>query len=467
MLTHFNDIPASERIIVALDCDAAEAKRLAGLLAGKARWLKVGMTLYYAEGPSIVKAFKDLGFDVFLDLKFHDIPHQVEGAAASAVASGADMLTMHASGGVAMMQAAQRGVERVCAQTGRDLPATLGITVLTSMDEPTLKRIGVERTMEEQVGALALLAKESGISGVVASPQEARMLRDILGPDAYIVTPGVRPAGSAKGDQSRIATPADAFAAGAKSTIPVAVACAMAGVIAGCITVTGLASTIINVIVLMAGDFVMIGLVFTMICCLILGMGVPTTANYCIMASTCAPILIQLGIDPICAHFFVFYFGIAADITPPVALAAYAASAIAKSRPMMTAVNATKLGIAKFVVPYIFCFSPVLLMVGDDVTVLTVILNTLSALGGMFGIQCALTNTLFERHINPLFRILLAAGGLGMMIPGAASDVAGLVLILVICGVQFLLSRKDRDKTPPSDGDAPHDEGKALQEATA
>ena len=262
-------------------------------------------------------------------------------------------------------------------------------------------------------------------------------------------------------------TVADAFAAGAKSTIPVAVACAMAGVIAGCITVTGLASTIINVIVLMAGDFVMVGLVFTMICCLILGMGVPTTANYCIMASTCAPILIQLGIDPICAHFFVFYFGIAADITPPVALAAYAASAIAKSRPMMTAVNATKLGIAKFVVPYIFCFSPVLLMVGDDVTVLTVILNTLSALGGMFGIQCALTNTLFERHINPLFRILLAAGGLGMMIPGAASDVAGLVLILVICGVQFLLSRKDRDKTPPSDGDAPHDEGKALQEASA
>ena len=262
-------------------------------------------------------------------------------------------------------------------------------------------------------------------------------------------------------------TVADAFAAGAKSTIPVAVACAMAGVIAGCITVTGLASSIINVIVLMAGDFVMIGLVFTMICCLILGMGVPTTANYCIMASTCAPILIQLGIDPICAHFFVFYFGIAADITPPVALAAYAASAIAKSRPMMTAVNATKLGIAKFVVPYIFCFSPVLLMVGDDVTALTVILNTLSALGGMFGIQCALTNTLFERHINPLFRILLAAGGLGMMIPGAASDVAGLVLILVICGVQFLLARKDRDKTPPSDGDAPHDEGKALQEASA
>lgn len=219
MLNGFNDVPAAERVIVALDCDAAEARRLAGLLEGKARWLKVGMTLYYAEGPAIVRAFKEKGFKVFLDLKFHDIPHQVEGAAASAVASGADMLTMHASGGVAMMEAAQRGVERVCAQTGRALPATLGITVLTSMDEPTLQRIGVARSMEEQVRALALLAKEAGISGVVASPKEARMLREALGPDAYIVTPGVRPAGSAKGDQSRVATPADAFAAGASHIV--------------------------------------------------------------------------------------------------------------------------------------------------------------------------------------------------------------------------------------------------------
>lgn len=219
MLKPFNEIPAADRVIVALDCDASEAKRLAGVLSGRAKWLKVGMTLYYAEGPSIVQAFKELGFNVFLDLKFHDIPHQVEGAAASAVASGADMITMHASGGVAMMQAAQRGVQRVCDQTGRDLPATLGITVLTSMDEPTLKRIGVQRAMEEQVGALALLTKEAGISGVVASPMEARMLRDLLGPDAYIVTPGVRPEGSAKGDQSRVATPSKAFAEGASHIV--------------------------------------------------------------------------------------------------------------------------------------------------------------------------------------------------------------------------------------------------------
>ncbi|HIT50993.1 MAG TPA: TRAP transporter permease [Candidatus Aveggerthella excrementigallinarum] len=237
-------------------------------------------------------------------------------------------------------------------------------------------------------------------------------------------------------------TMADAFAAGAKSTIPVAVACAMAGLIAGCITVTGLASTIINIVVQLAGDWIIVGLVFTMICCLILGMGVPTTANYCIMASTCAPILIQLGINPICAHFFVFYFGIAADITPPVALAAYAASAIAKSRPMMTAVNATKLGIGKFVVPYIFAFSPVLLLIGDEATIPVVIWNTFTALIGIMGLQCALTNTLFDRHINPVFRILFALGGLGMMIPGPSTDLMGFVLIVIVGAAQFVIARK-------------------------
>ena len=138
----------------------------------------------------------------------------------------------------------------------------------------------------------------------------------------------------------------EALEAGAKGAITVAVACAMAGMIAGCITVTGLASILINAIVQMAGDATMIGLLLTMICCIILGMGVPTTANYCIMASTCAPILVQMGFPLVAAHFFVFYFGIVADITPPVALAAYAGAAIAKANPMKTGINATKLAIA-------------------------------------------------------------------------------------------------------------------------
>ncbi len=238
-------------------------------------------------------------------------------------------------------------------------------------------------------------------------------------------------------------TAVDAFAAGAKNVISVAVACAMAGMIAGCITVTGLASTIINVIVLAAGDYVIVGLIFTMICCIILGMGVPTTANYCIMASTCAPILMQLGIGQVCAHFFVFYFGIVADITPPVALAAYAGSAIAKSKPMTTAVNATKLAIAAFIVPYIFAFSPTLLLVGD-VTVPTVIWNTCTALCGLFGVAVALNGWIFGRKINPLFRILLVGGGLLMMIPGPATDFIGAAVVVVIVGGVWLLSRKHR-----------------------
>ena len=219
MLNAFEDLPARDRIIVALDCDAPTAFRLADLLQGRAAWVKVGMTLYYAEGPAIVAALKERGFKVFVDLKFHDIPHQVEGAARAAALSGADMLTMHASGGVAMMQAAQRGVEEAAEQLGGPAPVTLGITVLTSMDAAALAAAGVERPLAEQVLALAGLAKQAGISGVVASPQEAASLRAALGPEACIVTPGVRPAGSALGDQSRVATPAQAFGQGASHIV--------------------------------------------------------------------------------------------------------------------------------------------------------------------------------------------------------------------------------------------------------
>ncbi len=219
MLNEFAAVPAHERVIVALDCSASEALALADKLEGKATWVKIGMTLYYAEGPSIVKLFKRRGFKVFLDLKFHDIPHQVEGAARSAAASGADMITMHTVGGLDMMRAAQRGASEGAAVIEGDTPVTLGITVLTSMNDEALASVGVTRDLREQVAAMAALAKEAGISGVVASPQEAVMLREILGPEAYIVTPGVRPAGAALGDQSRVTTPAQAFENGASHIV--------------------------------------------------------------------------------------------------------------------------------------------------------------------------------------------------------------------------------------------------------
>ena len=210
MVSSFEEVPARDRVIVALDCGIEEAFDLADQLQGKATWMKVGMTLFYANGPAIVYALKERGFKVFLDLKFHDIPHQVEGAAYAAAGSGADMLTMHTVGGVDMMAASEYG---------HDAPATLGITVLTSMNDAALAETGVSRAMADQVVVLAEQAKRAGISGVVASPKEAARLREILGPDAYIVTPGVRPAGSDRGDQSRVATPAQAFANGASHIV--------------------------------------------------------------------------------------------------------------------------------------------------------------------------------------------------------------------------------------------------------
>ena len=232
----------------------------------------------------------------------------------------------------------------------------------------------------------------------------------------------------------------DAFAAGAKGAITVAVACAMAGMIAGCITVTGLASILINAIVQLAGNATIVGLVLTMLCCIVLGMGVPTTANYCIMASTCAPILIQLGFSPVAAHFFVFYFGIVADITPPVALAAYAGSAIAKSNPMKTGINATKLAIAAFIVPYIFAYNPSMLFVGN-VEWYDVLLISVTALLGLFGIAAALNGHLF-RKIPMVLRLALVAGGLGMMIPGLTSDLIGLAVVAAVVVFQYISGKK-------------------------
>ncbi|MCI6226530.1 MAG: TRAP transporter permease [Clostridiales bacterium] len=240
--------------------------------------------------------------------------------------------------------------------------------------------------------------------------------------------------------KSTILSAIDALAAGAKGAITVAVACAMAGIIAGCITVTGLASILINAIVQLAGNATIVGLVLTMICCIVLGMGVPTTANYCIMASTCAPILIQLGFPAVAAHFFVFYFGIVADITPPVALAAYAGSAIAKSNPMKTGINATKLAIAAFIVPYIFAYNPSMLFVGD-VAWYDVIIISITALLGLFAIAAALNGYLY-RKIPVILRIALIAGGLGMMIPGLASDLIGLAVVAAVVAFQYFSNKK-------------------------
>ncbi|TLM78310.1 MAG: orotidine-5'-phosphate decarboxylase [Actinobacteria bacterium] len=193
--------------------------RLAEVLRGHARWLKVGMTLFYAEGPAIVGRLRDLGFDVFLDLKLHDIPHQVAGAAREVARLGAGMLTVHASGGAEMVRAAAEGVAEGAEAAGAPAPKLLGVTVLTSMDAATLADLGVADGPGEQALRLAQIARDGGADGIVCSPLEASEMRRMLGADAFVVTPGVRPAGSARGDQSRVATPAAALAAGASHLV--------------------------------------------------------------------------------------------------------------------------------------------------------------------------------------------------------------------------------------------------------
>ena len=236
----------------------------------------------------------------------------------------------------------------------------------------------------------------------------------------------------------------EALEAGGKGTITVAVACAMAGVIAGCITATGLASKLIGMVIALSNSVpfispTLVALFLTMICCIILGMGVPTTANYCIMASTCAPILITIGVPKMAAHFFVFYFGIVADITPPVALAAYAGSAIAKSNPMKTGINASKLAIGAFVVPYIFCMNPAMLLI--DVTAFKVVQIIVTSLIGIFGVAAAMNGFLFRKISWPV-RIIICVAGLMMMDPTVITDIVGIIFMVIVLSYQYLAAKK-------------------------
>lgn len=232
----------------------------------------------------------------------------------------------------------------------------------------------------------------------------------------------------------------EALAAGGQGTISVAAACGIAGIIAGTITMTGLANVIINGIVALAGDQIIIALFLTMICCIVLGMGVPTTANYCIMAATCAPILVRMGVPLVAAHFFVFYFGIVADLTPPVALAAYAGAAIAQSNPMKTALQSTKLAIAAFIVPYAFALNPVMLFI--DVTgPMQVASIIITSLVGIFGVASALEGYIFVK-MNPVQRVMAAAGGLLLIDPRVLTDIIGIALVAVVIGWQVFTKKR-------------------------
>ncbi len=238
----------------------------------------------------------------------------------------------------------------------------------------------------------------------------------------------------------------DSFHNGAKNTVGVAVACGMAGIISGVVTMTALGQLLLNTLVPIAQNSMFLALFLTMICCIVLGMGVPTTANYVIMATITAPILIKMGIPMLAAHMFVFYFGIVADITPPVALAAYAGSAIAKSNPLKTGVIATRLAIAAFVIPYMFAYNPKMLFI--DAQWYDVVLIVITSFIGIYAVAAGL-----EGHMQvklPIWqRLLVLAGGLMLIIPETITDIVGVALVALIIVIQRVAEKKQKQLSAP------------------
>ena len=246
---------------------------------------------------------------------------------------------------------------------------------------------------------------------------------------------------------------ADAFIGGSRNTIGVAIACAVAGIIVGIVSLTGIGQLLIGKLISMVnlpifvntGTSLVVALFFTMITCLILGMGVPTTANYVIMATIAAPMILRtsanlgVAVPLLAAHMFVFYFGIVADITPPVALAAYAGAAIAKSNPIKSGITATRLAITAFIIPYIFIFNPAMLLI--DVTPLKFIQIIISSLLGMWSLASGSEGFMLQKVTLP-WRLAAIAGGLLLIDPGLRSDIIGLSLIAAVIAVQVIGRKK-------------------------
>ncbi len=364
--------------------------------------------------------------------------------AVEAAASTGGQIMPPIMGAAAFLMAEYMGVSYAKVAVTAILPAVLYFTGIYIAVHLEARKLGLRGIPKDQLPKMSQLIKKIYLLAplVVLVTMVSLNLKTMQFSAAVAIGVAIVVGVINKDERLTLTKLIDALEAGGKGTITVAVACAMAGMVAGCITVTGLASKLITAIVSVSGGHMMIALVLTMLCCIVLGMGVPTTANYCIMAATCAPILTNpaIGVTTMAAHFFVFYFGIVEDITPPVALAAYAGSAIAKADPMKTGLNATKLAIAAFIVPYIFAMNPAMLLVDVD-SAFQVVQIVTSALIGLFGVAAALNGFLY-RPIPVLLRLALVAGGLGMMIPGTLSDVTGFVIVAGIILYQRAMAKR-------------------------
>ena len=236
----------------------------------------------------------------------------------------------------------------------------------------------------------------------------------------------------------------EVMTAAARNIISVAIACAMAGIIIGIVTLTGIGLKFGAGLISISGGVAFITLFLTMVSSIILGMGAPTTANYLITSTITAGAIISLGFEPLAAHLFAFYFGIIADITPPVALAAIAGAAIAKAKPIKTALNATKLAIGAFIIPYIFVYNPQMLII--NTTVWGALPICITALIGMFALSAALEGYCF-RHESILERVIFAVAGIMCILPTHSTDIIGIAILVELIGFQLIMKKKDALKT--------------------
>ncbi len=376
-------------------------------------------------------------------------------AAVEAAASTGGQIMPPIMGAAAFLMTEYTGLPYSKIAVAAILPAVLYFTGIFMMIHFEAKKLGLKGLPKESIPNFFKLLVTKGylllpvVALVVAmnhfSPAKAAILAILVAIGVKLVEGAVKSIVHKKFEFD-FNLYLQSLANGTKNAIGVALACAVAGCISAMVQQTGLANVLSSLVQSASQIHPIFALGLTMLMCIVLGMGVPTTANYVIMASMVAPILMRsLSIPVLAAHMFVFYFGIVADITPPVALAAYAGSAIAKSNPMKTGVTATRLAITAFIVPYIFAFSPEMLIVGSDKPWYEIVLLVVTALCGIYIISAGMEGYMYK-DMPWWERILALAGGLCMVIPGIATDAIGLALIALVFMLQKVGGNKDKSK---------------------
>lgn len=377
-------------------------------------------------------------------------------AAVEAAASTGGQIMPPIMGAAAFLMTEYTGLPYSQIAIAAILPAVLYFTGIFMMIHFEAKKLGLKGLPQESIPNFFKLIFKKGylllpvVALVVAmnyfSPAKAAIIA-ILVAIAVKLLEGLIKSIVHKKFEFDVSLYIQSLANGTKNAIGVALACAVAGCISAMVQQTGLANVLSSLVQSASQVHPIFALAITMLMCIVLGMGVPTTANYVIMASMVAPILMRsLSLPILAAHMFVFYFGIVADITPPVALAAYAGSAIAKSNPLKTGVTATRLAITAFIVPYIFAFSPEMLIIGADKPWYEIVLLVVTALCGIYIISAGMEGYMYK-NMPWWERILSLVGGLCMVIPGIATDLIGVALIALVFLLQKIGAKKEKAKT--------------------